>query len=181
MAKISIVCPNCKAKLALMEFAGWQEKTLKCPHCNFSAKASVFRLGTATQGARPSHDEDDVQTRLSAPAHTPSENELGVIVVKATGRRFILREGTNVIGREAKSGTADLMISTDPYMSRRHVQIDVVKTPAGYDHRLVEIDSKNIVELNGAPIKRGDILKLNDGDRLLLGETEVMLIIGDKI
>ena len=65
-------------------------------------------------------------------------------------------------------------------MSRRHVQIDVVKTPQGIEHHLVEIGSKNIIQLNGSDIKRGDELVLKFGDKLTLGKTEVILEESDE-
>lgn len=171
MAKISIVCPNCREKLSFNEITNWQEKTLKCPHCTFVAKATVFLMGAAAQGGQGA---DNDATQLPGSFAMPRNNEIGVIKVVASGRCFQLKEGSNVLGRVAKSGTADLKICEDPYMSRRHLQVDVVKTPHGLEHRLVEIDSKNVIVLNGRPIQRGDILKLNFGDRMVLGKTEVV-------
>lgn len=83
--------------------------------------------------------------------------------------------GTNIIGRVAKTGDADLKISTDPYMSRRHLRIDVIEGPMGIEHRLVEIGAKNNILLNGSPINRQDILVLSFGDILVLGQTKVSL------
>jgi pSer/pThr/pTyr-binding forkhead associated (FHA) protein len=60
-------------------------------------------------------------------------------------------------------------------MSRRHVQIDVVKTARGVEHHLVEIGSKNIIQLNGKDIQRGDEIILNFGDKLTLGKTDLIL------
>ena len=60
-------------------------------------------------------------------------------------------------------------------MSRRHVQIDVVKTDRGVEHYLVEIGSKNIIQLNGEPIQRGDEIVLSFGDKLTLGKTDLIL------
>lgn len=169
--RISIICPNCRAKLSFNEIPNWQEKIVECPHCKFRAKANVYQSGLAGQGGQGA---DDAATQMPGAFAMPSDSEIGVIKLGDSGRCFQLKEGTNVIGRVAQSGTADLKISTDPYMSRRHLQIDVIKTPFGIEHRLVEIDSKNIIHLNGAPIQRGDILKLNYGDRLILGKTEVI-------
>lgn len=169
--KISIICPNCRAKLSFFGIPGWQEKLVECPQCKFKAKANVYQSGIAAQGGQGA---DDASTQLSGDFHSTQYSEIGVIKILSTGRCFQLKEGTNVLGRVAKSGTADLKISTDPYMSRRHLQIDVVKTAWGLEHRLVEIDSKNIIVLNGRPIQRGDILKLNFGDRMILGQTEVV-------
>lgn len=169
--KISIICPNCRAKLSFIGIPGWQEKLVECPQCKFKAKANVYQSGIAAQGGQGA---DDAPTQMPGDFHPAQNNVIGVIKVVSTGRCFQLKEGTNVLGRVAKSGTADLKISTDPYMSRRHLQIDVVKTAWGLEHRLVEIDSKNIIILNGRPIQRGDILSLNFGDRMMLGKTEVV-------
>lgn len=39
----------------------------------------------------------------------------------------------------------------------------------------MEINSKNIVKLNGKPINRGDILVIRFGDTLTLGKTDIIL------
>lgn len=169
--KISIICPNCRAKLSFFGVPGWQEKLIECPQCKFKAKANVYQSGIASQGGQGA---DDDSTQLPEDFHLAQNSVIGVIKVLSSGRCFQLKEGTNVLGRVAKTGTADLKISTDPYMSRRHLQVDVVKTAKGLEHRLVEIDSKNIIILNGRPIRRGDVLKLKFGDRMVLGQTEVV-------
>ena len=102
----------------------------------------------------------------------------GQMRVMQTGQICELRVGSQVLGRLAKTGTADMQIGSDKYndeyMSRRHVQIDVVRTRYGLEHHLVEIGSKNIIQLNGKNIMRGDVIILKFGDRLTLGETEVI-------
>ena len=103
------------------------------------------------------------------------KSDMGQIRVATTNQRCPLKMGTNVIGRIAQSGKADIQITQDPYMSRRHLQIDVVKTAHGIEHHLVEINSKNIIVLNGKPIQRNDILMLNFGDKLTLGKTDIYL------
>lgn len=169
--KISIICPNCRTKLSFNEIPGWQEKQVECPHCHFKAKADVYQSGSMAQGGQGA---DNDSTQLPNSFHPAQNGEIGVIKVLSSGRVFQLKEGTNVLGRVAETGNADLKISNDKYMSRRHLQIDVVKTPWGLEHRLVEIDSKNIIILNGQPIQRGDILKLKFGDKMMLGMTEVV-------
>ena len=67
------------------------------------------------------------------------------------------------------------MVGLKNGMSRRHLQIDVVQTPHGIEHHLVEINSKNIIVLNDKPIQRGDILQLKFGDKLTLGKTDIYL------
>lgn len=100
--------------------------------------------------------------------------------VMTTGETFDLHEGSNTIGRRANSDTADIQISNDMYMSRKHIIIDVVKQRNTLEYHLVEIGSKNITKLNGTAINRGDILILNPGDVMTLGTTEVRLEVIDN-
>lgn len=171
MGKIFLVCPNCKTRLSFPEIPGYQDKIVDCPICNFKAKANVYMSGAMGQGGQGGNDD---ATQLPG-AMMQQKNDMGQIRVVTTGQHCPLKMGANVIGRLAESGKADIQITHDMYMSRRHLQIDVVKTAYGIEHHLVEINSKNIIVLNGKPIQRGDILKLNFGDKLTLGKTDIYL------
>lgn len=170
MGKIFIVCPECRQQLSFNEVPGYQNMVVECPRCHFKANASVYQSGAQARGAQGA---DDMPTQLIIPPKSVSD--IGQIRVAATGEIQFLKAGQNIIGRRAQTGTADIKISTDMYMSRRHVRIDVVNKGNGYEHRLVEINSKNIVKLNGKPINRGDILILKFGDTMTLGTTEIVL------
>lgn len=163
MGKIYIVCPECRQQLSFDEVPGYQNMVVECPKCHFKANASVYQSGA--RGA------DDQPTQLVMPPTI----DVGQIRVAATNEVQWLKAGTNIIGRRAQTATADIRISNDIYMSRRHVRIDVVKTATGYEHRLVEINSKNVVKLNGREINRGDVLIIKFGDRLTLGKTDIIL------
>lgn len=171
MGKIFLVCPNCKTRLSFPEVPGYHEKIVDCPICHFKAKANVYMSGAMGQGGQGSDDE---ATQMPS-AMMQQKNDLGQIRVSTTGQRYPLKMGTNVIGRLAQSGKADIQITHDEYMSRRHLQIDVVQTPYGIEHHLVEINSKNIIVLNDKPIQRGDILKIKFGDKMTLGKTDIYL------
>lgn len=171
MGKIFLVCPNCRTRLSFPEVSGYQDKIVECPICHFKAKANVYQGGAAAKGGQGSDDE---ATQLPG-SMMQKKSDMGQIRVATTNQRCPLKMGTNVIGRIAQSGKADIQITQDPYMSRRHLQIDVVKTAHGIEHHLVEINSKNIIVLNGKPIQRNDILVLNFGDKLTLGKTDVYL------
>lgn len=170
MPKIQIICPECRQLLSFPEQPDWQNKLVECPKCHFKAKATVYQLGSQARGAQGA---DEMPTQLVLPP--ASSGDVGQIRVKSTNEIQFLKPGQNVIGRRAETGTADIRISTDMYMSRRHVRIDVVSKPNGYEHRLVEINSKNIVKLNGRAINRGDILVIKFGDILTLGTTDIIL------
>ena len=171
MGKIFLVCPNCKTRLSFPEVPGYQDKIVDCPICHFKAQANVYQSGAMGQGGQGSDNE---ATQLPG-AMMQQKNDMGQIRVSTTGQHCPLKMGTNVIGRLAQSGKADIQITHDEYMSRRHLQIDVVQTPHGIEHHLVEINSKNIIVLNDKPIQRGDILQLKFGDKLTLGKTDIYL------
>lgn len=171
MGKIFLVCPNCRTRLSFPEVPGYQDKIVECPICHFKATANVYQGGAAAKGGQGS---DDDATQMSGNI-MQQKFDMGQIRVSSTNQRCPLNLGTNIIGRIAQSGKADIQITEDPYMSRRHMQIDVVKTANGIEHHLVEINSKNIIILNGKPIQRNDILKLQFGDILTLGKTDVYL------
>ncbi|MDO4336054.1 MAG: FHA domain-containing protein [Bacteroidales bacterium] len=170
MGKIFIECPECHQKLSFNEVPGYQNMVIECPKCHFKANASVYQGGAQARGAQGA---DDMPTQLVVPPN--STLDVGQIRVKSTNEVQWLKPGCNVIGRRAQTGTADIKISKDMYMSRSHVRIDVVKKGSGYEHHLVEINSKNIVKLNGKPINRGDVLVLKFGDVLTLGTTDIVL------
>lgn len=134
-------------------------------------------MGQAGKGGLGASDE---ATRLPGSYGQQVKTDTGQMRVIQTGQICELRMGSQVLGRLATSGTADLQIGSDnykdEYMSRRHVQIDVVKNSHGsIEHHLIEIGSKNIIQLNGKNILRGDEIILNFGDKLTLGKTDIIL------
>lgn len=176
MSTLSVVCPNCRSRLAIQDAPDIMDKILACPICKYKAKVSLYIMGKASQGGLGASDEP---TRLPVSYGLQMTTDIGQMRVIQTGQICELRMGSQVIGRLATSGTADLQIGSDAYkdmyMSRRHVQIDVVRTARGIEHHLVEIGSKNIIQLNGRDIMRGDEIMLNFGDKLTLGKTDIIL------
>lgn len=171
MNKIFLVCPNCRTRLSFNEVPGYQDKIVECPICHFKAVANVYQSGAAAKGGQGG---DAKETELP-PELRQQKFDMGQIRVTTTNQHCPLKMGTNVIGRIAQSGKADIQITQDPYMSRQHLQIDVIKTAHGIEHRLIEINSKNIIVLNDKPIQRNDILVLKFGDKLTLGKTDIYL------
>ena len=177
MESILVTCPNCRTRLSVKNEPGVQEKILGCPICKYKAKVSLYMMGQTGGGGQGASDDP---TQLPAHLGHQVKNDIGQMRVIQTGQICELRMGSQVLGRLATSGTADLQIGSDTYkdmyMSRRHVQIDVVKNAqGGVEHHLVEIGSKNIIKLNGKDIQRGDELVLEFGDKLTLGETDIIL------
>ena len=176
MDVLYVVCPNCHSRLKINNEPGIQDKVLGCPICKYKAKVNVYQMGQAGKGGQGASDE---ATQLPGSFGQQVKTDTGQMRVAQTGQICELRMGSQVLGRLTQSGTADMQIGSDNYkdmyMSRRHVQIDVVKTVRGVEHHLVEIGSKNIIQLNGKDIQRGDEIILNFGDKLTLGKTDLIL------
>ena len=79
------------------------------------------------------------------------------------GRSHDLRKPSVVIGRSKES---DIRVS-DPNISRRHAEI----RQEGSTYWIVDLGSTNGISVNGRSVKRA---KLDDGDRITLGSTEVV-------
>jgi hypothetical protein len=79
------------------------------------------------------------------------------------GRTHELRKPTVVIGR---SNESDIRLS-DPNVSRKHAEI----RQEGSTYWIVDLGSTNGISVNGRALKRS---KLDDGDRITLGSTEVV-------
>jgi len=167
---VKVQCPQCKRLLSFMDAPDIGNKLIVCPKCNFRATVDVYRSGPAGTGGQG-------ETEATEPPQYISKDAMitGCLRLTKTGKIFPLKPGKNVIGRIAQSGTADIQLNDDEYMSRRHIEIDIVETALGLEHRLVEINSKNEVLLNNKPLPRGDILVLQFGDKMILGKTEVVL------
>lgn len=176
MARIRVQCPECKQHLAFEGVPGYQNMIVVCPKCGFRARANVYMAGRYVAPPNPiiqnnnSNPEKDTEIYWQP----SSAAKVGQIRVKSTGEIQYLKEGRNIIGRRAQSGNADIKISNDRYMSRRHIAIDVVPKGNGYEHLLVEIGSTNLPWLNKRKLQRNDILILKFGDVITLGQTDVI-------
>lgn len=175
MDKIQLVCPSCRSRLSVLNEPGLQDKVLGCPICKFKAKVSVYQSGAASRGGHGASSED---TRFPGAA-MQMKSDVGQMRIAQTGQIIELRMGSQTIGRLANPRRSDVQIGsdnyTDPYMSRLHVQIDIVQTAAGIQHHMREIGSKNIIKLNGKDIQRGEIIVLQFGDKITLGKTDLVL------
>ena len=166
---VKVMCPQCKRLLSFMNAPDMGNKLIVCPACNFRATVDVYHNGTTGTGGKEETEVTNLPEHISKNAMI-----VGCLRVKETGKIYPLKLGRNVIGRIAQTGTADIQLSDDIYMSRSHIEIDIVQASLGLEHRLVEINSKNEVLLNDKPLPHGDILILQFGDKMILGKTEVI-------
>jgi FhaA, N-terminal domain/FHA domain len=138
---------------------------------------SIGEFGIATRTVQPGGDEQESELepghtmvyRPKAPVPTeavPLEElipEREVVTLTIRGHEHPIEGNRVVLGRSRDS---DLQIE-DANVSRRHAEV----RQEGTTYWLVDLDSTNGTELNGTRVQRA---KLSDGDRITLGETEVV-------
>lgn len=172
-SKIFVVCPNCRARLSFEPFAGYETRMIECPHCHYKAVAADYTPGTNMKPVSSSDDETQLpEFPPTSPGWQSANQDYGQLKIIQSGQICPLKPGINVIGRNASTSTADIKVTNDPYMSRQHVRIDAIDVGLRIEHRLYEINSKNVIKVDGKPINRGDILILNFGTKLTMGLTD---------
>jgi len=143
------------------------------------ADLEMGEFGIATrmvQGAAPQPGEPPAQAQPGAtmvyrkpPVETEavSAEELGLtresVSLTVNGTKHELDKHEVVIGR---SRDCDIQLA-DPNVSRRHAEV----RQEGAAYWVIDLDSTNGMEVNGRRLKRA---KLRQGDRILLGSTELV-------
>jgi hypothetical protein len=120
--------------------------------------------------AAPEPGATRVYRATPADTEAASAEELGlepepepVASVTVGGKAYDIRKPSMVIGRSKES---DIRVS-DPNVSRRHAEI----RQEGSTYWIVDLGSTNGISVNGRSLRRS---KLDDGDRITLGSTEVV-------
>lgn len=177
---MKVVCPSCHKLLTVAYQPGIEGKTLICPSCQFKAKFSVFMNSASSQGAHGTGSEDTVMPGwgTGSPVPPPVKSNSGRIRVVQTGQIIELAPGHHTIGRIANPPRATIMIgsatNSDCYMSRCHLELDIVNGPTGMQHRLKTV-GKNPAKYNGKEIAQGLIPIWKFGDKVTIGETDLIL------
>lgn len=104
-------------------------------------------------------------------------NRLPVLVVlrgSQVGRRYLLNEGSLVLGRRPER--AELVVPGDPQISSVHCRIE--RGPQTDSWQLVDLTSTNGTFVGGVKITTA---RLQDGDRIQLGETVLKFTFHDEL
>ena len=173
MAKLKLVCPNCRSLLSIEQTLGIGDKMLTCPICRFRAKVSVYQQQAFGNG-KHGGDEDDEPTQVN---FGMMDRTIGSLFMDK--KEFALHKGENTIGRKAKTGHAEVQISdaqgeVDMYMSRQHAVITIKEGSSGLEHQLNPTNPKNPIKVNGKPLGNVDVVLLQWGERLTFGHTELI-------
>ena len=137
---------------------------------------AVGEFGIATRmiqqrSARDSEPEpapQSAQTMVYRPteppgADTPGEVARETIALVDHETRYEITKPVTVLGRSA---SCDVRLD-DPNVSRRHAEL----RQQGTSYWIVDLDSTNGVEVNGARVERA---KLESGDKVTVGESELV-------
>lgn len=170
--KIKITCPQCKSTLSVNKSPGIENKVLTCPVCKYKATIGSY-VNNALNVQVPSCDAP-TEVGNSKPNKEPQKTEVPVCL-KVNGVMYPLKVGSNSVGRKAKSGTADIQIEGDKYMSRSQGIFYVEKTVNGFIYKYQELGAANHSVISGVVLEDGDVVAIKVGDVLLMGDTSVQL------
>lgn len=173
MERIRLKCPVCSAVLEAKDDPANLGKNIICPNCKQKNKFESFKRIVPKQ--IPIAPEDD-HTQLSVVPKSP----VGYLLDKATGLRYPLKEGKQIIGRKPLKSVskADIPISTaDQGMSREHLCLQVITGQDGHYHVFASnAKNKNATEINGVKLENGDSIGIRHGDVIKLCDTRLVYI-----
>lgn len=167
------------------------KKIIKCPLCHHAFEVSnpegaerlIVRCPVTTCG---------VNLRVTfATGHTiladSPDIAAGCGYLLFAGRKYPLREGVNIIGREADMSDSGVQIETDKlYMSRRHFvieQIPLKNNRTKYVIRDIRDDAKIAKQptlVSGEALAQEDRIVLRVGDVIEVGEVNMKFCIENK-
>ncbi len=176
-----IKCPNCETILDIKNSKDEAVKLITCPQCKATLKVKFKELNimdaqTYYSGASKDGEtkyggyKDNVETQL----HKGTSN-VKAVYLNVDGKSYPLSIGTNIVGRKGSTSQATVQIETsDHYMSRQHAKIVVTRLPDGRLKAVISNDhNKNITTIDGQDLLQGDAIVLENGDRIVMGNTTV--------
>ena len=174
METIRIKCPVCGAILEAVDNPANAEKNVKCPNCQRRNKFKDFKLIIPTVSVPLASENDETQISFMR------KESIGYLMDKATGRRYPLREGRQLVGRKPHTSPpkADIPIeTTDQGMSREHLYIDVMAGRDGRFHVYASnAKNQNPTEINGIQLIDGDKVGIRHGDVIKLCDTKLVFV-----
>lgn len=189
METVKIKCPCCSATLMVKKTPGIERKNIKCPVCQESSPFVSYRQLVDNAQCDKTQYPGQEQMRQS----TGEETDLGdglnstlgeLRVMSADVPAFKLKEGRNVIGRDASASSADFRIPTpdSKRLSREHLVIEVKKVPGkGLVHYVsLYKEHVNDTRINGVRLEYGDCIVLRNGDKLRLPDVSLQFVIGSS-
>lgn len=155
-------CPHCHQPLAFKRPEKGDSVGITCPQCKNHINIKIREKAIHLPGQEP-------------PTH---EARPRLMLTDGSQRDFVLRHGSNIIGRKDTDVEQDIAIDGDPTISRRSLEIQVsLATGGGCAFRLKVLNAKNPVYVNNSPLHVGNSITLRPGDTLMLGGTKMKLCV----
>lgn len=198
-----LICPSCKYKSILSEFPVVVLRKVSCPSCRTQLTMNSEYEGSVTcpickyqgnikdfpdtalnnQQVNPSTATADVydpnKTSINSKNSVLKPGTLVLDKGSCFPASITLKRGINIIGRKHELSQSTIQIETsDSYMSKRHINIDVIMKPdASFEHRLSDAGSVNGTFHNEDKLSEGEISILMPNDTLRIGRTTFKFII----
>lgn len=135
---------------------------VRCPKCQNAIRVEL-----------PKHESADNDSRTIMP-DAQSIDAPGLLLVN--GREYNLEIGDNIVGRKAHTSSATIQLDVnDPYMSRQHVLIRVLRQADGSLRTFISnAKAMNGTMIDGVPINDKDMIVLQAGAKIKMGDTIVV-------
>lgn len=177
-------CPHCSQQAIGIAAKGRNLLAATCPKCKGRIKLVVDRP------APPTELETDTDMMLDEfPGFGDSAApKINAVLRVFTKRRFLpdvktdfpIVKGTYFIGRADPDNQPDIPLSGDTTVSRRSVQIEVIKSQQSDEslYPFTVIKATNPVTVNGKRLRAGESVFLNFNDKITMGKTELVFMRG---
>ena len=188
---MEITCKQCSTRLSVTSQGS---PFVKCATCGYPNPVKLPPGAARNNQMPPSPGSGNSGINSDStppPKAKPSINEAGWLIVhdeNAPVQTYPLRIGKQIIGRKNSGLPCDIMIVTqDPYMSRNHCLLEVRPARSGgYDYLVSDVKMSNgkpenmssngtFVNAFSKPLQPSDMVYLNDGDTIQLGQTKVVI------
>ena len=163
MKKVNVKC-NCGQQfVATFRDDNAAAGTVTCPACG-------SRLKVIVPQSKPPQPSVSSETKLP----TGTFAQPGSLI--CGGREYPLSVGDNIVGRKAAGSSAHIQLEVnDPYMSRSHLLVRVVRAGDGSITTFVSnYKNMNTTLVNQRLLGKVDEVVVKDGDTIQLANTVVM-------
>ena len=153
-------CGKCKTKVnVVIENETIQKPVFTCPTCK-----------TVNKIVLP-------ETEKVIPEENNPAGWLLYTTANGETKTYILKAGTNTVGRKTENNTASILLEVDDKtISRSHITIEISISKAGFfEYLIFDNNSANGTYINNELLKPGNQLYLNNEDVIQLGLTKIIL------
>lgn len=183
MAEIQVICTGCSRRYKIKgSDETLRTQNFRCPACGFEApfsavqdwgetyfgKKKVKKAEKATVAKKNDGDHTMIKGRSVAYGQTATLN------LPAYQIRIALKEGNFILGRRSSDSKADIKLAPDPYMSREHALLQVSRDGMRMRYAMKALKAENPVFLNNSRLCPSDVVLLQPGDVLVMGQTKII-------